>query len=129
MGLVGYGAVPQLLAPVLRAMGASVLYWTREPKPEAPEAWRPLQSLIEAADILSLHVPLLPETERMIDGPALARMRQGAVLINTARGGLVDEPALIEALRTAGSRPPASTCSHPSPCLPAIRLRGSRTWC
>ena len=99
VGLVGYGAVPQLLAPVLRAMGASVHYWTREPKPEAPEAWRPLPDLLETADILSLHLPLTPETECLIDGPALARMRPGAVLINTARGRLVDEPALIEALR------------------------------
>jgi phosphoglycerate dehydrogenase-like enzyme len=98
VGLVGYGAVPQLLAPVLR--DGAVLYWTREPKPEAPETWRPLPDLLEAADILSLHLPLTPETECLIDGPALGRMRPGAVLINTARGGLVDEPALIEALRT-----------------------------
>ena len=99
VGLVGYGAVPRRLAPVLRALGAEVLYWTRAPKPGAEAAWRPLERLLEEADIVSLHLPLTPETERLIDRAALARMRPGGVLVNTARGGLVDEPALVEALR------------------------------
>ena len=99
VGLVGYGALPRLLEPVLRAIGAEVVYWTRTPKPDAPAAWRPLGELLAGADIVSLHLPLVPETERLIDAGALARMRPGAVLVNTARGGLVDEAALVEALR------------------------------
>ena len=76
-----------------------MLYWTRAPKPGEEAAWRPLERLLEEADIVSLHLPLAPETERLIDRAALARMRPGGVLVNTARGGLVDEPALVEALR------------------------------
>ena len=136
VGLVGYGAVPQLLAPVLRAMGASVLFWTREPKPRRPRRGDPCPSLLETADILSLHLPLTPETERLIDGPALARMRPGAVLINTARGGLVDEPALIEALR-AGRLAAAGLdvfaaeplpAGHPLTKLPNVVLMPHLAW-
>ena len=99
VGLVGYGAVPRLLAPVLRAMGAEVFYWTRTPSAEAPDAWRPLPDLLATSDVVSLHLPLAPGTERLIDRAALARMRPGSILVNTARGGLVDEEALMEALR------------------------------
>ncbi|HMR32990.1 MAG TPA: 2-hydroxyacid dehydrogenase [Geminicoccaceae bacterium] len=100
VGLVGYGAVPRLLAPVLRAMEARVLYWSRTPRPDVVADLRPLDRLIEESDIVSLHLPLTPETEGLIDAGRLARMRPGAILVNTARGGLVDEPALVTALRS-----------------------------
>jgi phosphoglycerate dehydrogenase-like enzyme len=100
VGLVGYGAVPRLLAPMLAAMGCRILYATRSPKDDAIGERRPLEALLAEADVVSLHLPLTPETERMIDAAALARMQPGAVLINTARGGLVDQPALTVALRS-----------------------------
>lgn len=100
VGLVGYGAVPQRLAPVLAALGAKLLYWNRSPRPDAVAEHVPLRELLERSDIVSLHLPLVPETERLIDGKALERMKPGAILVNTARGGLVDEPALVEALRS-----------------------------
>jgi phosphoglycerate dehydrogenase-like enzyme len=101
VGLVGFGAVPRALAPLLGALGARVLYTARERKPEAGglAEWRALDDLLAESDVLSLHVPLTPETEAMIGADALARMKPGAVLVNTARGGLVDETALIAALR------------------------------
>ena len=99
VGLVGYGSIPRLLAPVLAALGCQVIYTARSPAADAPGGYRPLEALLHEADIVSLHVPLTAETERMIDAAALARMKPGAVLINTARGGLVDQPALIAALR------------------------------
>ncbi len=100
VGLVGYGAVPRRLAPVLRALGARVLYASRSPKPDAAGERAPLDALLRASDVVSLHVPLAPDTARLIDAGAIARMKPGAVLVNTARGGLVDEAALVEALRT-----------------------------
>jgi phosphoglycerate dehydrogenase-like enzyme len=100
VGLVGYGAVPQALAPALAALGARIRYTSRAPKPDAPGEWRPLEVLLAESDVVSLHVPLTAETQRMIDAAALARMKPGAVLVNTARGGLVDQPALVAALRS-----------------------------
>ena len=100
VGLVGYGAVPRRLAPVLRALGARVLYASRRPKPDAAGERAPLDALLRTSDVVSLHVPLAPDTARLIDARAIARMKPGAVLVNTARGGLVDEAALVDALRT-----------------------------
>ncbi len=100
VGLVGYGAVPRLLAPVLSAMGARVLYTDVMDRPDAVGEARRLHELLSESDIVSLHVPLTPETEHLIDEAALARMKPGAILINTARGGLVDESALLSALRS-----------------------------
>jgi phosphoglycerate dehydrogenase-like enzyme len=100
VGLIGYGSIPQLLAPVLAALGCRVIYTARQERPDAIGASRPLDALLAEADIVSLHVPLTPETDRMIDAAVLARMKRGSVLINTARGGLVDQAALTEALRT-----------------------------
>lgn len=98
VGFLGYGAIPQLLAPALIALGARVIYTARSPKPDAPGEAVPLAELLAQSDILSLHAPLTAETQRIIDGPALAAMKPGAVLVNTARGGLVDEAALHAAL-------------------------------
>ena len=98
VGLVGFGAVPQVLAPVLAAMGARVLYTARSPGNTDIAEYRPLDDLLEISDIVSLHVPLTTDTERMLNRASFAAMKPGAVLVNTARGGLVDEDALVEAL-------------------------------
>jgi phosphoglycerate dehydrogenase-like enzyme len=106
VGLVGFGAVPALLAPVLHALGARVLYTARTQHPTANAEWRSFPALLAESDILSLHVPLTPLTERLLDRSAFAQMRPGSILINTARGGLVDEEALLAALasgRLAGA--------------------------
>ena len=100
VGLVGYGAIPRLLAPVLIALGSRVIYTARTPRDDALGAWRSLDALLAEADVVSLHLPLTPDTANLIDAAALARMQPGAVLINTARGGLVDQTALIAALQT-----------------------------
>lgn len=99
VGLVGYGAVPRLLAPVLDLLGARVLYVATAPKEDAAGEWRPLDALLAESDIVSLHAPLTPETDRMLDAARLSRMKRGAVLINTARGGLIDQEALCAALK------------------------------
>ncbi|MFM8355599.1 MAG: NAD(P)-dependent oxidoreductase [Gammaproteobacteria bacterium] len=98
VGLIGYGAVPRLLAPVLLALGARVLYTSRAPKGDVVAEWGSLPAVLAAADIVSLHLPLTPTTTRVLDRAAFACMRPGSILINTARGGLVDESALLDAL-------------------------------
>lgn len=90
VGLLGFGAVPRLLAPMLEAMGAKVLYWSRS----ASNADR--DTLVSGSDIVSLHLPLTPDTRGFLD---VRTMKRGAILINTARGGLVDQVALVESLR------------------------------
>jgi phosphoglycerate dehydrogenase-like enzyme len=102
VGLVGYGSIPRVLAPVLRALGAEVIHTSRRPSGEP--GWCPLDEVLSRADVVSLHVPLTDDTARMIDAASLARMKPGAVLVNTARGGLVDEPALVAALRSGRLR-------------------------
>ena len=98
VGLIGYGAVPRVLAPILRAFGCRILYTARAPKPDAAGDWRTLPALLAESDVISLHVPLTAATAGLIDAAALARMKPGAVLVNTARGGLVDQVALTAAL-------------------------------
>jgi phosphoglycerate dehydrogenase-like enzyme len=106
VGLAGYGAIPRLLAPVLVALGCRLIYTSRAPHADAVGEYRALDALLAEADIVSLHLPLTEQTEHLIDAAALRRMKPGAVLINTARGGLVDQVALTAALvsgRLAGA--------------------------
>jgi phosphoglycerate dehydrogenase-like enzyme len=100
VGLIGYGEVPRRLAPALAALGARVVYTSRAPKPDAIADAMTLAELLSTSDIVSLHVPLTTETEKLINEKTIARMKRGSVLVNTARGRLVDEDALIAALRS-----------------------------
>ena len=104
VGLVGFGAVARRLVPMLQAIGAKVVYTSRQSAPDAPIPFLPLAELLPVADVLSLHLPLTPETTGMIDAAALAAMKRGSVLINTARAPLVDEAALFEALTSGHLR-------------------------
>lgn len=102
IGLIGYGAIAQAVATIAHAFQLKVIYFNHRPKP-AQADWAKQVSLAELyqeADIISLHVPQFPETEKMIDRTALAQMKSSAILINTARGGLIDEGAVAEALQT-----------------------------
>jgi phosphoglycerate dehydrogenase-like enzyme len=98
IGLVGHGAVPRALAPMLRAMGCRILYTAPTAKPDPIGDYRTLPALLAESDIVSLHLPLTPATANLIDAAALARMKPGAILINTARGGLVHSNALHASL-------------------------------
>jgi phosphoglycerate dehydrogenase-like enzyme len=100
VGLVGYGSVPRILAPMVVAMGCEVLYTARHSVPEATAEYVPLETLLQRCDVISLHLPLTTETGGLIDRAAIALMKKGCILINTARGGLVDESALVDALRS-----------------------------
>ncbi len=104
LGLVGYGSIAQVVAQRARALGMSVL--ASDPYlPSDHPAWLAaerlsLRDLLARADVVSLHVPLQAETRGLIDAAAIASMKPGAILINTARGGVVDEAALVAALET-----------------------------
>jgi glyoxylate reductase len=96
LGIVGYGRIGRAVAQRARAFEMDVLY-TRA-KPDEDPAHRPLDNLLGACDVVSLHVPLTDDTRGFIDTRRLALMRDGACLVNTSRGQVVDEPALVAEL-------------------------------
>jgi len=103
LGLVGFGSIPRLLAPKARGFGLEVV--ACDPFVQEAEMARygvgkvDLETLLAASDFVSIHAPLVPATEGMIGREQLARMKRSALLINTSRGPLIQEEALIEALR------------------------------
>ena len=99
LGIVGYGELGRSVARIAEAFGMHVLIAQRPDTLEPEEGRIPLPALLPQVDILTLHCPLTPETRGLIGAWELALMRRDAVLINTARGGIVDEIALAEALR------------------------------
>jgi glyoxylate reductase len=99
LGVVGLGAIGRAVARRALGFGMRVLGWSRSPR-EVPGVERvALDALLAQADFVTVHVALAPETRGLLDARAIARMRPGAILVNTARGGIVDEAALAEALR------------------------------
>ncbi|GAB7306539.1 hypothetical protein EGLA_13050 [Enterococcus gallinarum] len=98
--MIGYGAIAQAVAEIAHAFQMKVIYYNHRPKtPQAEWAEQvSLERLFQQADVISLHVPQFPDTERMIDARALSQMKKDVILINTARGGLLDEQAVAEAL-------------------------------
>jgi (S)-sulfolactate dehydrogenase len=105
LGIVGFGGIGRLVARLAQGLGMRVIAFDPLLPPDDP-AWaetgvgrRALDELLAESDAVTLHVPLVPETRHLIDADRIAAMRPGAVLINTARGGVVDEPALAAALR------------------------------
>ncbi len=99
LGIVGYGELGRSVARVAEAFGMRVLLAQRPGAAEPEEGRVPLPILLPRVDVLSLHCPLIPETRGLIGPWELALMRRDAILINTARGGLVDEALLADALR------------------------------
>jgi D-3-phosphoglycerate dehydrogenase len=103
VGLVGFGAIGRVVAKLLQGFGVDLLYYDPMPPPAelalALHA-RPVELgvLLAQADIVSLHLPLMPDTRGLLDAGRIASMKPGAILVNCARGGLVDEAALADAL-------------------------------
>ena len=98
VGLVGYGNIAQRVEKIVAAMGARVIHTSTGD--DGSPGWCELSDLLAASDIVSLHLPLTPQTERLIDRTALESMKPNALLVNTSRGAIVDEPALVAALRS-----------------------------
>ncbi len=101
IGIVGYGRIGQCVADMARGFGMTVLAWDRSPqtKPQENVTYVELTDLLAQADYVSVHVPYSTETHHLIDAAALAKMKSNAILVNTARGGVIDQDALVDALR------------------------------
>lgn len=98
LGIVGFGAIGQAVATAAKALGMRVIYTARNPRDD--EDYVNLETLLRRADVVSLHCPQTAENLHMIDEKTIEKMKDGAILINTARGGLVDEAAVAAALRS-----------------------------
>ena len=97
VGLVGYGNIAKRVETIVTAMGADVLHTSTGD--DGHPGWRTLSDLLAASDIVTLHLPLTAQTSNLLDAAALALMRPSAVIVNTSRGQIIDEDALVEALR------------------------------
>jgi glycerate dehydrogenase len=100
LGIVGYGSLGQAAARIGGTLGMRVLVSARPKSAVVPAGRVAFETLLEQADVLSLHCPLTDATRHLIGAPELKRMKSDAILINTARGGLVDDEALAAALRS-----------------------------
>lgn len=102
LGLVGFGHIPRLLAPKAQAFGIKVVAYDPYAKPELFKAANvesvDFDTLLKMSDYVSVHAPLLPATRGLMNAEVFGKMKKGAYIINTARGPLIDEPALIAAL-------------------------------
>ena len=99
LGVIGMGHIGRKMADLCAALGMEVAYYARHRRPDAPYSWLPLDELLAGCDVLTLHCPLTEETRGLIGARELALMKPEAVLINTARGAVVDHDALIAALK------------------------------
>jgi glycerate dehydrogenase len=126
LGIVGYGALGRRVAQIGRAFGMQVCVASRTPVDEPDVSFMPVDELLRSADVVSLHLPLTDKTRHMIGARELATMKKSALLINTARGGLVDEAALAEALTNgviAGAGFDVLGKEPPTADNPLLRLR------
>jgi glycerate dehydrogenase len=129
LGIIGWGRIGRAAAAIAAAMGMKVIASSRgtsTPKPDDKVERVPLEELLRRSDVVSLHCPLTPETDRLINADRLALMKSSALLINTSRGPLIDEAALAAALnagRIAGAALDVLSSEPPAPDnpLPAAR--------
>ena len=100
MGIIGFGRIGRAVGRIAKALGMTVLATgsRRCPEGEQIAEYVDLQTLLTRADVISLHCPLFPETEKLINAETIAQMKDGAILINNSRGGLIDEQDVADAL-------------------------------
>ena len=98
VGVVGMGPVGRATAALFGAFGCDVAYWSRSPKDDAPARWSGLDDLLATSDVVVLVIALGEATRDLLDEAALARLKPGALVVNAARGGVLDEDALARAL-------------------------------
>jgi len=109
VGIIGMGNIGRMVVKMLKGFDVSIVYYDmyrqrEETEKELGITYATMEDVFKKADIISLHCPLTPETKGMINAKALSMMKKGVIIINTARGGLIDEAALIDALKSGQVR-------------------------
>jgi D-3-phosphoglycerate dehydrogenase len=128
VGLVGFGDIGSACADRFAAFGCEVAYWTRRRRPPEDEhgaVYRELDDLLRTSDVLVLVIALTAETRGLLDAARLAQLPRGAIIVNGARGGLIDEAALLEALSSGGLDGAALDVFTTEPLASASPLRRS----
>ncbi|HRP55915.1 NAD(P)-dependent oxidoreductase [Agriterribacter sp.] len=98
VGIIGLGSIGKALRAMLVSLGAEVIYNTREPAAEA--GWTPFDELVRMSDVISIHVPLTAETVNLLDRKTIGKVKPGVIIVNTSRGVIIDQDALVQALRS-----------------------------
>ncbi len=122
LGILGLGNIGKKVAKIAEALGMTVVYW-RKNKHDVPYKYLPFEDVLRQSDIISLHLPLVDDTKLLIDAKALSLMKKTAILINTARGIIIDEDALFQALQNktiAGFGADVLTVEPPDPNNPLL---------
>jgi len=118
LGVIGLGGIGCEVARIAKGIGMEVIAWNRSPRPDVPAPVVGLDELLACSDVISLNLALNDETRGIIDARCIARMKRGVTLINTARGALVDEAALVEALRSGQIGQAGLDVFHAEPLAP-----------
>jgi D-3-phosphoglycerate dehydrogenase / 2-oxoglutarate reductase len=118
LGLIGLGGIGREVARIARGIGMEVIAWNRSPRTEAGMPLVSLDELLARADVISLHLALNDETRGVLDAERLARTKPGVILVNTARGALVEEAALLAALDSGHIRHAGLDVFHAEPLKP-----------
>ncbi len=116
LGVIGLGGIGGEVMRVGRGLGMEVIAWNRTPRPDAPLV--PLDELLARSDVITLHLALSDDTRGFLGAAQVARMKPGVVLINTARGALIDEAALVAGLRSGRIRHAGLDVFHAEPLKP-----------
>jgi D-lactate dehydrogenase len=101
VGIIGTGKIGSVFAEICAGFGMNVIAYDPAPNPDFPGRYTTLERVLSQSDVISLHCPLIPATRHMINAETVALMKNGAVIINTSRGGLIHTPALIAALKSS----------------------------
>jgi glycerate dehydrogenase len=128
IGILGFGRIGRAVGQLAKAFGMNVIAYNRSQCEEGRQIanYVDLNTLFTQSDIISLHCPLFPETERIINESTIAKMKDGAMLVNTARGGLLDEDAVVAALNSGKLRYAAVDVASQEPMQPDNPLLRTR---
>ena len=124
IGIIGFGRIGQAVGRIANALGMKVLAYSRSRRPEGESIaeYVDFDTLLSHSDIISLHCPLFPETENLINAEAISKMKDGAILLNTARGPVIDENAVAQALKCGKLRGAAMDVVSKEPISPTNPL-------